>query len=261
MHVVVTGGSSGIGLEVAKIYAGQGASVTLIARNAERLEAARLELERVAGGRGRIVAAAADVADADAVSAAIETSETAIGSCDILVACAGIVAPAWFHEQGQDVFRAQWETNYLGVVNAVRATYSGMRLRSQGRIMIVSSAAAFIGIPGYASYCGSKSALVGFADALRLEAMPAGISVGICFPPDTDTPQLEMELQHRPVEAEMLMGRIRPQSADKIATLIVAGVDKKNARVYFNLSIAALALFGPWTKPFVEFWYRWRKRR
>lgn len=261
MHVVVTGGSSGIGLEVAKIYAGRGASVTLIARNAERLEAARLELERVAAGRGRIVAVAADIANADAVSAAIETSETTLGPCDILVACAGIVAPAWFHEQEQDVFRAQWETNYLGVVNAVRSTYSGMRLRGQGRIMIVSSAAAFIGIPGYASYCGSKSALVGFADALRLEAMPAGISVGICFPPDTDTPQLALELRHRPVEAEMLMGRIRPQSADKIAAMIVAGVDKKKARVYFNLSIAALALFGPWTKPFVEFWYRWRKRR
>jgi 3-dehydrosphinganine reductase len=179
----------------------------------------------------------------------------------VVVACAGIVEPAWFHDQPADVFDGQWRTNFVGVADAVRLVYAGMRTRGQGRIMIVSSAAAFVGIPAYAAYCASKSALVGFADALRLEAIPAGVTVGICFPPDTDTPQLAKELQSRPREAEILMGKIRPRPAPRIAEAIVAGIDRGAARIYFSLSIAALAMFAQLLKPWIELWYRLRAGR
>ncbi len=258
MHVVVTGGSSGIGLEVAKIYARRGASVSLIARNADRLETARSEIEQMSGGRSKVFLATADAAIGAEMMAAIEACEATHGPCDILVASAGVVEPGWFHQQTPELFEAQWQTNFAGAVNSVRAVYAGMRSRGQGRIMIVSSAAAFIGIPAYSAYCASKSALVGFADALRLEAMPKGVSVGICFPPDTDTPQLSRELQSRPREAELLMGRIRPRRADEIAGKLVAGIDRKRAHVYFTASIAALGLFGPLARPMIKIWYRMR---
>jgi 3-dehydrosphinganine reductase len=260
MHVVVTGGSSGIGLEVAKIYAAKGVSVSIIARNAERLQSAHTQIEKVAAKDAKVFSAAADVTDTAALSAAIDASQLAQGPCDILVVSAGNVDPAWFHEQDDSAFRALWETNFHGAVNAVRAVYPGMRMRADGRIMILSSAAALIGIPAYAAYCGSKSALVGFTDALRFEAMPAGVSVGICFPPDTNTPQLAWEIHRRPKEAEMLMGKIRPRRADQIAAIIVDGIARRQARIYFSLSIAALSIFGPSIKPFVELWYRFRTR-
>lgn len=256
MHVVVTGGSSGIGLEVAKIYARRGASVSLIARNADRLETARREIEQYSAGATKVFVVPADAAVSAEISAAIKACEAAHGPCDILVASAGIVEPGWFHEQTAEAFEAQWRTNFTGVVNTVRDVYASMRGRGEGRIMIVSSAAAFIGIPAYAAYCSSKSALVGFADALRLEAMPKGVTVGICFPPDTDTPQLARELQSRPREAEILMGRIKPRRAEEIAVRLVTGIDRRSAHVYFTGSIAALALFGPLVRPFIEIWYR-----
>jgi 3-dehydrosphinganine reductase len=261
MHVVVTGGSSGIGLEVARIYARRGASVSLIARDAGRLATARLAIESVASADGRIFAVAASVGNAEELSSAIDACEAAFGPCDILVASAGIVEPGWFHQQSPDLFDAQWQTNFSGVVNTVRQVYAGMKARGEGRIMIVSSAAAFIGLPAYSAYCASKAALVGFADALRLEAMGTGVSVGICFPPDTDTPQLARELESRPQEAEILMGRIKPRQSDEIAALLVRGIDRRSSRVYFTASIAALALFGPLAKPFIELWYRFRTRR
>jgi 3-dehydrosphinganine reductase len=260
MHVIVTGGSSGIGLEVARIYAGRGASVSILARNPVPLEAARLDLEGRAADVGRIFAAAADVAAGDELSRAIAACEAALGPCDVVVACAGIVEPAWFHDQPADVFDGQWRTNFVGVVDPVRLVYAGMRARGQGRIMIVSSAAALVGIPAYAAYCASKSALVGFADALRLETVP-GVTIGICFPPDTDTPQFARELQSRPREAEILMGKIRPRPAPRIAEAIVAGIDRGAARVYFSLPIAALAMFAPLLKPWIELWYRLRAGR
>jgi 3-dehydrosphinganine reductase len=258
MHVVVTGGSSGIGLEVAKIYAAKGVSVSIVARNSERLQSACERIESAATAGANVFSAAADVADPAALSAAIAACEAVQGPCDTLVVSAGIVDPAWFYEQSGEAFRAMWETNFHGAVNAVRAVYQGMRKRREGSIMIVSSAAALIGIPAYAGYCGSKAALVGFVDALRLEAMPDGISVGICFPPDTDTPQLAWEAQCRPREAQMLMGKVKPRPADSIAAAIVDGISKRKARIYFSLSIAALAIFGPAIKPFVELWYRVR---
>ncbi|SFB50737.1 Short-chain dehydrogenase [Rhizobium sp. NFR07] len=261
MHVVVTGGSSGIGLEVAKIYAAKGVSVSIVARNPEKLQSAHERIEKAAATGATVYSAAADVADATALSAAISACEAAQGPCDTLVVSAGIVDPAWFYEQSDEAFRAMWETNFHGAVNAVRTVYQGMRKRREGRIMIVSSAAALIGIPAYAGYCGSKSALVGFVDALRLEAMPDGISVGICFPPDTDTPQLAWEIHCRPREAQMLMGKVKARPADSIAADIVNGITKRRARVYFSLSIAALSIFGPAIKPLVEVWYRFRTRR
>jgi short-subunit dehydrogenase len=259
MHVIITGGSSGIGLEVARLYAKRGARVTLIARDTSKLERARDELTVTASlTPDDIQIAAADVVDEVPLRSAVHNAEAKLGPCEILVACAGIVEPAKFDDLPADRFDEQVRVNLLGTVNSVRAVYAGMKQRGKGRIMIVSSGAALIGIHGYSAYCASKSALTGFAEALAQEGRARNVRVSICFPPDTVTPQLERELLERPVEAQRLMGKAQAWTAPAVAEKIVRAMDNGTSKLYFGVSIAALGFFGGMIKPVLFWWYQRR---
>ncbi len=249
-HVVITGGSSGIGLAVARIYVRRGYRVSLIARGAAALEAARIALDEARDGR--VYIATADVSDAEAVSAAIRACEAEAGPCDILICSAGIVTPSPFDAQTPADFDQQIAINLSGSVHAVRAVYARMCARGHGRIMLVSSGAGLIGIPGYAAYCASKFALRGFAEALRSEAKPKGVTISICFPPDTETLQLERERAARPAEAEVIMGQVKPWSAEHVATRLVRALDRGRFDVYFGLTLLALGRLAPLVRPLID---------
>ncbi|NKJ34351.1 SDR family oxidoreductase [Rhizobium sp. SG570] len=250
MHVIVTGGSSGIGLAIAKLYATRGDRVSLLARHPGRLEQARAEIISLSGiDSARIQIASVDVASADQTTAAIEICEAAFGPCDILIASAGIVEPRAFDAMSASIFEEQISINFLGTANAVRSVYRGMKARRSGRIMMISSGAALVGIFGYTAYCASKSALVGFAEALSAEAEAFGVRISICFPPDTLTPQYRREISMRPAEAKILMGSVKPWSAEAVAARIVRGLEQGKAKIHFGFSLAALAYFGPLIKP------------
>lgn len=256
MHVIVTGGSSGIGLEVARLYAARGARLTLLARDPVKLEKARREL--LASGHVRdadIHIAMADVGRDAEVSAVIAGAEARFGPCSVLVVSAGIVEPEIFETLPSDAFAAQVATNLMGAVNAVRAVYRGMKARGSGRIMIVSSGAALIGLYGYTAYCASKSALTGFAEALAFEAAGTGLRISICFPPDTYTPQLEWDLKKRPPQAQVLMGKAPPWSAPAVAQRIVRAIDRGTPKLYFGFSITGLGFFGSLVKPVLIWWH------
>ncbi|MCM2477160.1 SDR family NAD(P)-dependent oxidoreductase [Rhizobium sp. CG5] len=261
-HVIISGGSSGIGLALAAIYLSNGNRVTLIGRSAERLRNAADRLQATqASSAARLHLKAVDVSDAAALATAIHDAEAAFGPCDILITSAGIVTPGFLETLDAHAAREQIDTNLIGTINATQAVYAGMRQRGRGTILLVSSAAALIGIPGYATYCASKAGLTGFAEALRMEAEPAGIHVAICYPPDTDTPQLAGELAHRPPEAEIIMGHVKPWPADKVAARIVRGLDQGRHEIFFGLTLHLLARFGSLVKPILTWWFLRRMRR
>ncbi|MFK0163916.1 SDR family oxidoreductase [Rhizobium sp. NPDC090279] len=262
MHIIVTGGSSGIGLAVAKLYAARGYRVSLLARDPARLEAARAEITSLPGVDGASIrAASVDVASAAQTAEAMELCEASFGPCDILIASAGIVEPRAFDKMPASVFDEQISINFLGTANAVRAVYKGMKSRRSGRIMMISSGAALIGIFGYTAYCASKSALAGFAEALIAEAATSAVQISICFPPDTLTPQYLREISLRPREAELLMGSVRPWSAEAVAARIVRGMDQGRQRIHFGFSLTALAFFGPLIKPSLQWWFSRKTRK
>lgn len=256
MHVIVTGGSSGIGLAIAELYAARGADVSLIARDVARLAQAR---DAIVANRGvadkAIHVESADVGSENGALAAIAACENRFGPCDILIASAGIVEPGAFHEIALSAFAEQVNTNLLGTAYAVHAVYTGMAARRRGSIMLISSGAALIGIYGYTGYCASKSALAGFAEALSAEAGRFGVAISIAFSPDTLTPQYHREMTMRPPEAELLMGTVKPWAASAVAAKIVRAVDKRRSKVYFGFSIAALGYIGPLIKPFLMWWF------
>lgn len=261
-HVIITGGSSGIGLEMARIYLRRGDRVSLLARRGDLLAAASRDLSGSHPKMAeRIQVVSVDVVDEGALKLAVQKTEAKFGPCDVLVASAGRVDPAFFEVQSPEIFQAQIDVNFIGVVNAVRSVYGGMKAREKGRILIVSSGAAHIGIPGYAAYCASKSALKGFAEALWVEARGFGVSVSTAYPPDTRTPQYEQEILARPAAAARLMGRLQPWPVETVARRIVRGTDFGTKELNFGFALVMLSWFGSFIKPFLygRFPYRPRK--
>lgn len=257
MHVIITGGSSGIGAAVAELEAARGHRISVIARRQDLLTQQRTRLLDLFP-QALIHICAADVTDEVGLMAAIESCEDKIGPCDRLITAAGIVEPGELITQPVASFRSQVECNLFGTVHAVRAVYPSMVKRQSGQIVLISSGAGLIGIHGYSAYCASKHALAGFAEALRQEARPNGIAVSICFPPDTDTPQLAAELPLRSPAAAAIVGMARSWPADRVARAIVKGADHGRFEIYPGLEMALLGRFGALIAPLLR-WHFDRK--
>jgi 3-dehydrosphinganine reductase len=237
-HVLVTGGSSGIGLETARLAVGRGARVSLIARRADVLDDAAGQL-RAAGGQ--VAVAAADVADVGQVGVAVSTLTGALGAVDVVICSAGQARPGYFEQLDPDLFRQMMDVNYFGTVNVVRAVVPAMIERRSGSVVGVSSAAGLVGVFGYTAYAPTKFAVRGFLESLRGELLPHGIHVGCSFPPDTDTPQLADENRYKPKETKAISGTIKPLSAERVARSIVEGIEKERFMIIPDASTRGLA--------------------
>jgi NAD(P)-dependent dehydrogenase (short-subunit alcohol dehydrogenase family) len=174
-HVVVTGGGTGIGRAIAERLAKEGAVLTLLARDRDRLDAVGGPL----GARTDSV----DVRDADAVRAAFERAVAERGGLYALVANAGIGGP---NASGpEDRFEDLVATNLLGTYRCVRAAEP--LLADGGRIVVTSSILARIGVAGYTGYCASKAGLLGLVRALAVELAPRDLQVNAICPGWVDT--------------------------------------------------------------------------
>ncbi|WP_328333943.1 SDR family oxidoreductase [Kribbella sp. NBC_00382] len=248
-HVVVTGGSSGIGLATARLLASRGASVSLIARGADRLESAAFELR---SGGALVRTAAVDVADQAALTAAIDGFVAEAGPCDVLITAAGLARPGHFLELSDEVFRSMIEVDYFGTLYAIRAVAPGMVSRGRGSIVAISSSTALLGFFGYSAYAPAKFAVRGLMEALRSELKPAGVHVACVFPPDVDTPQLAEENLYKPAETAAISGTIKPITAEKVASDIVRAIEHRRFAVYSDPGIATLSGLGPLLAPVVR---------
>jgi 3-dehydrosphinganine reductase len=229
--VYITGGSSGIGFAIAKLVVQAGGSVAISARGKERLEAARADLSAIARGDQKVVAIACDVSDpAESRRAAAETI-AALGRCDVVVANAGVAHCMKIADAEDEAFERMMRINYLGTVHTVRAFLPHLTERRSGAIGIVSSLLGFMGTYGYTAYAPSKFAQVGFAECLRQEVLDKNISVTVCYPPDTDTPQLAAENETKPPETKAISGNVKTLPADVVAEAFLNGIAKKKLNV------------------------------
>ncbi|KAA0234285.1 MAG: Fatty acyl-CoA reductase [Acidimicrobiales bacterium] len=235
-HVVVTGGSSGIGLATALECARRGARVSLIARDRDRLDEAASGMRPWASVR----TASADVSDTASLSSAIASLTDAHGPGDVLVTSAGASRPGRFWELEDRDFLRLMTVNYFGTLNAVREVLPSMMQRRRGSIVGVSSAAALVGVYGYSAYGASKFAVRGLLESLRGEVKPYGIHVGCAVPPDVDTPMLWAEDEVKPVETAAISGGIRALEPQKVAVSIVDGIERERFWIVPDWRTAAL---------------------
>ena len=226
--VLITGGSSGIGLAMAKLLASNGASVVLVARNQANLQSSLdlLEALRVTPHQ-TFEAVSVDVADFDQVARNLRHYIEPDSLPDYIFNAAGVARPGYVEEIPLDVFKWTMDVNYHGTVHVVKHFLTPFIVRGSGAFINFSSLAGVIGVFGYTAYAGSKFAVRGFSDALRAEMKPKGIQVTIVYPPDTDTPQLAWENQFKPYETRIIAGSDKPVSAELVARDVLVAVLKK----------------------------------
>jgi NAD(P)-dependent dehydrogenase (short-subunit alcohol dehydrogenase family)/uncharacterized protein YndB with AHSA1/START domain len=185
-RVLITGGSSGIGLATAESLAQEGAQLALLARNELGLAAAKRKLAE----HGAVaVTIAADVTDREGLEAAIDEAAAALGGLDVLVTSAAAIAFGRFTETDAADFEATMDTVFGGTVDSVRAALPHLE-RSRGAIVVLGSIAGRMPLPGMSAYTAAKHALVGFLDTVRVELEESGSSVTVSLvnPGAVDTP-------------------------------------------------------------------------
>lgn len=241
--VVVTGGSSGIGLEIAKAFARDGCRVALGARRADRLEEARRAVEAEGGGA---LARVTDVRDETQVRALVDETAARWGGVDILVNNAGYGTHKPFVEMSTAEVRDQTETNYLGAVYATKAALEHMMPRRQGHVINIASVLAKAPTPNLAAYSATKAALDALSTALRAELKRYGIHVTAVHPSVTDTafysnPGFTSRAQR--------LARLFAQEPEAVARVVVRAAKSPKAEMYPQFGTQLLpvvrAVLGP----------------
>jgi NADP-dependent 3-hydroxy acid dehydrogenase YdfG len=181
---LITGASSGIGYSTAELLAREGWVVAAVARRADRLDAL---VRRIENAGGRAAAFVADVAKEHEAKALAQRVLTRYGRVDVLVNSAGIVRPDAVESADPAHWREMIDINLLSAMYLSQAVIPGMRARSDGHIVNVSSTAGRIVGVGHSGYVASKHAVNAFSEALRQEVAPFNIRVTIIEPGATDT--------------------------------------------------------------------------
>jgi 3-dehydrosphinganine reductase len=240
-HAIITGGSSGIGKAVAKLLAQQGANLTLIARDRQKLIQAQQEIATVKINQTQqIEIIIADVAEQSSITGALEQAIATLGAPNLLITSAGIAHPGYFSEIPLDIFEQTMAVNYFGTLYSIKATLPAMIERQQGHIVLISSAAGLLGVYGYSAYCPSKFAVKGLAESLRGELKQQGIKLTVIYPPDTDTPQLAAENKIKPLETKQITGSAKVLSAEAVAQEILQGVAKNKFAIAPGVELKVL---------------------
>ncbi|KAL5701763.1 3-dehydrosphinganine reductase [Ranunculus cassubicifolius] len=239
-HVFITGGSSGIGLALAHQAASQGAQVSILARNLDKLEEAKNSIRLATGIE--ISTFSADVRDFEAVKKAIEEA----GEIDVLICNQGVFIPGEIGVMDLEMVRFMIDVNLIGCFHLIKAALPGMKRRSKergpGSIALMSSQAGQVGIYGYTAYSASKFGLRGMAEALQQEVISDNLHVSLIFPPDTETPGLAEETKQRPELTSIIADSSGTMKAEEVAQKALTGIKSGRFIVPCNFEGILLSL-------------------
>jgi 3-oxoacyl-[acyl-carrier protein] reductase len=186
---LITGGSSGIGEAIARRFADEGAAIAIVASNS--LAKARSVEKAITGGGGTAQSYVADVRSFEALTDLTGKVARDFGGIDILVNSAGVYYPTRLGETTVDDVRRMVDINLVGTYQAIEAVVPHIQARGGGKIINVSSVAAFIGSRDYPLYCATKAAVRMLTRALALQLAPLNININAIAPGNTATPMNE----------------------------------------------------------------------
>lgn len=178
-HVVwITGGGSGLGREMAKEFAREGASVVVSGRRVENLKETCADVEAIGPSAHAV---ACDVRDENAVEDAVQEILAQFGKLDVVVANAGYSAAGAIETLPAEVWREQLDTNVIGLTNTIRSALPALR-KTKGRLALVGSVAGLISMPGTGPYHASKFAVRAIGETLAMELYGSGVSCTTIHP-------------------------------------------------------------------------------
>ena len=226
---LITGGANGIGAEVARQLHDRGARVVLTDVDEGLLKevAARI-------GEDRVLTVVADVRDLSAMQNTVDMGIERFGGIDIVMANAGIGTYGSVLQVDPEAFRTLIDVNVVGVFHTVRATLPSV-INRRGYVLIVSSAAAYLALPGLAPYNAAKAGVEHFANALRLEVARLGVDVGSAHMSWIDTPLVRESKADLSTVGEMLASLPGPlaktTSVEKCGDAFVKGIEARKRRI------------------------------
>lgn len=220
----VTGGASGIGLEMARRFAGRGWDVAMF--DLEPGESALARVHDACRGHGqRVRAYGVDVGDGNALCHVFVQAAEEIGRPGLVLNSAGIVCARPFLQQSPEEFERVIRVNLLGSRNAAAAALP--LLTQGGHLALVASLAGLIGTYGYSSYAASKFGVVGLAEVLRMELAPQGIDISVICPPEVETPMVVHERTYRPAATTALKRLGGNLSVERACDEILRDLDRR----------------------------------
>jgi NAD(P)-dependent dehydrogenase (short-subunit alcohol dehydrogenase family) len=239
--VWITGGSAGIGREMALEFARQGARVAVSGRRANRLEVVVTEIEQL-GGEG--LAVPCDVADEQDVEQAVKAVVNHFGQLDVAVANAGFGVSGKVVELGADDWRRQFDVNVVGAAITARHAIPELQ-KTRGRLALTGSVAGMMASPGAGAYHASKYALRALGQVLSLELADSGVTCTTIHPGfvESEIAQVDNEGNFREDWTDR-----RPQvlmwPTDKAAKVMVKAIRKRKREYVFTAHGKAAAFLG-----------------
>ena len=216
--VVITGGSSGIGYAIAERLTGLGARVVLIADEPQKLDRAVLSL---GGAAARVSSIVCDIGDPTAIRDAMATLLRVHGVPDVLVNSAGFAVYRAFEQSDAGEIERLLEVNFAGHVLCTKAVLDGMIARRQGQIVNIASAAGLFTLTPNAVYAASKTGIIAWSRALRVELDRYGVGVSVVCPGRVETPFFDHEtFKRRKVRRETELTVPLPAVVDAVLDAI-----------------------------------------
>ena len=229
--MLITGASSGIGKGVALEIAARGAHLGLLARREELLNEI---VDEVRAKGVKAIAVAADVRDAKAVREAADRVRGQLGPIDMLIANAGIGTTDHALRLTPEHAANVININVLGAINSVAAVLPEMVERKRGRLVAISSLAAYRGLAKSAAYCASKAALSSYFESLRIDLRDSGVGVTIIHPGFIKTPLTSGRAAKMPYLMEL----------DDGVKKIVSAIEREKKSYAFPWQLATIVRAG-----------------